>query len=225
MPEQNPNFEYNSQRDLDTNRIETLGDGIFAIVMTLLVLNLVVPQLTGAVNSRALWSALQGLWPNFVSFFLSFVILGIFWTGHRLQFHYIVRSNRPSLWINIFFYLFISFIPFSAALLGHYSHLKLAIGIYGLNLIIAGIALYANWEYALRHKLVMGGEILPADLQRLARFQMLLAPALYVMAILASLWHPYISLVIYALVPIYYILPSRLDHYLPGHVHHGGPRE
>lgn len=193
---------------LDTHRLQLLGDGIFAIVMTLLVLEIHVPE---AASTSELVGAIMALWPNFFSYFLSFVLLGAFWIGHRLQFHYITRSNRMLLWINIFFYLFISLIPFSAAFLGRHYDQQVAVVFYGVNLILAATVLYANWMYAVSRNLARE---VPSEIRREAEKYMLFAPAVYLLAILLSFWSTTASVIIYLVTPVLYILPSRLDQLL-----------
>lgn len=195
---------------LDTHRLQLLGDGVFAIVMTLLVLELHVPELEHPATMELVWAVIT-LWPSFYSYFLSFVLLGAFWIGHRLQFHYIPRSNRSLLWINILFYFFISLIPFSAAFLGKYYDQQAAVVFYGANLTLAALVLYANWKYALRKNLARA---VPPELQREAEKYMLFAPAIYLLAILLSFWSTTASVLIYLLTPILYIIPSRLDELL-----------
>jgi uncharacterized membrane protein len=200
---------------LGTDRIETLSDGIFAIVMTLLVLEIHVPEIGQLTSSAALMHALVALAPKFLSYVISVVVLGTFWIGHHLQFYYIKHSNRTFLWINIVFFAFISLIPFSAALLGNYHHEQVAVIMYGLNLIASGILISALWIYANNgHRLVHDN--IDPKLVRIALKYMLMAPIAYAIGIAVSFWSITASLYLYAIIPILYILPSKLDSYLPG---------
>lgn len=110
---------------LPPNRIEALADGIFAVAMTILVLELHVPDLGKDLSEAHLVSALEAVLPKVLSFVSGFVILGTLWIGHRHQFHYIRRSNRAILWINLVFLLAISSLPFLIALLGTYGPMRL----------------------------------------------------------------------------------------------------
>ncbi len=201
---------------LGTTRIEALSDGIFAIVMTLLVLEIHVPELGQITSSTALIQALIALAPKFLSYCISVVILGLFWIGHHLQFYYIKHSNRTFLWINILFFASISLIPFSAALLGNYPHEQISVIIYGINLIISGILLVALWVYANNgHRLVH--DDIDHQLVRSAFIYMMMGPIAYACCIAISFWSVTATLYVYALIPILYILPSKLDAYLPGY--------
>ena len=100
--------------EISKSRIEMLTDGIFAIVMTLLVLEIAVPQLTHSeVAAGETPKRLLELWPVIYSYALSFIILGFFWINHHDQFYYIKRGNHVFVWITIFHLMFIAFIPFS----------------------------------------------------------------------------------------------------------------
>jgi len=112
---------------LATYRVENLGDGIFAIAMTLLILEFHVPQLGGPSVSRALAQALIEMWPVLICYAMSFLILGVLWIGHHNQFHFIRRTDRLMLWINLAFLMSIAFIPFSTGLLGRYPAERLTI--------------------------------------------------------------------------------------------------
>jgi len=133
--------ETSGQSALSTSRLETLTDGIFAIAMTLLVLNLQIPQIPAALVAARLPHQLEALWPKVLSFILSFIVVGVYWVGHHNQFHYIRRVDRSFMWINILFLLAIAFIPFSAGLLGTYVRQQVVVAIYGLNLVAVGATL------------------------------------------------------------------------------------
>lgn len=192
---------------MSTHRIEALADGVFAIVMTLLVFDLRVPE----VPRGELPSALIALLPKFLGYATSFVLLGIYWVGHRSQFSFIKRADQNFHWLNILFFGFVCLVPFSTGLLSRYPGVWYVVALYGLNLILIGLALFLVWTYAAyRYHLV--DPDLPQPVMRLARQRTLLAPAFYVVAILVGLINPTISLIIFALVPLLYIFPG-LQHF------------
>lgn len=194
---------------LTTSRIEALADGVFAVVMTLLVLDLKVP-VAGPDASAELPGKLLELWPRLLSFVLSFVIAGVYWVGHHNQYHFIRRSDRVLLWINILFLLCVAFIPFSTALLGEYPQQPIAVVIYGLNLILIGLVLYAHWWYATADCRLVDHDIDP-HVVRVAKQRILIAPVAYTLAILLAFVGTALSLAIYLLVPVLYILPGAVD--------------
>ncbi len=101
---------------LSTQRIEALCDGVFAIAMTLLVLDIPVPPSSTA-GARALFHA---LWPDMASYIASFAVLGVYWVGQHTQFHFIRHADQVLLWMTLLFLMLIAAMPFSAALIGHF---------------------------------------------------------------------------------------------------------
>jgi uncharacterized membrane protein len=134
---------------MSTSRIETLVDGIFAIAMTILVLNLNIPDINGPLTSVAFQNAVYSIWPDVLSFVLSFVLLGVFWNIHHRTFHQIEKVDKVLLWINMIWLLFIVLVPFSNTLTGgQYGQFPLAHLIFNLNMLgIAGF-ISLNWFYA-----------------------------------------------------------------------------
>jgi uncharacterized membrane protein len=209
----NPNNDSDIQATgygLSSMRIMTLADGVFAIVLTLLVLDIKAPE---ALSEAELITKLLALWPKLFSYIISFAILGIFWFGHHMEFHYIRRSDRIHIWLNLLFLVCIAFIPFSAALLGANLHNRVAIAIYGFNLIAAGLVRYVHWRYiTYGHRLVdMNMDI--RIIHKVERI-FLLVPFAYLFAICLSFVSIPISLILYTLIPVLYIRPPREDRYL-----------
>ena len=104
----------------------------------------------------------------------------------------------------------VAFIPFSASLLGEYALTSTALTVYGLNLIVVGLALFTHWRYASRGGRLVDGELDPVFLRMVDR-RILLAPACYLLAIGVAYLSPPISLAIYVVVPLLYLLPARFD--------------
>jgi len=195
--------------ELGPARLLALADGIFAIAMTLLVFELKVPVVNLAAG-ESLLSALQALWPKFGACALGFITLGFSWIGHHNQYVAIVRTNRSFLWINIGFLASIAFMPFSCALLGSYPFERTAIVTYGLNFTVAGLLLLAHWEYATSQgRLVREGT--SHDLIVATRRRVALAPAAFLIGTGLCVLSPIASLVVFAAVPIYFIIPGRVD--------------
>lgn len=131
-----------------TERLETLVDGIFAIAMTLLVLALAVPDISGPLSNAVVQNALFDLLPGFETLVISFILLALFWSNHHSAFKKIKQMDKYLLWINITFLLFIVLVPFSASLTGKYPEFPISHIIFNLNLL--GIAFFGflNWYYA-----------------------------------------------------------------------------
>jgi len=135
------------------HRLEFLSDGVFAICFTLLILDIRVPVSEGIHSEQGLAHAFAALSPKLAAYFLSFMTLGIFWVAQSAQFYYIKKSNRKHTWINIFFLLFVSIIPFTTAFLSEYITFKFSVALYWLNLFLLGQMLFFNWRYADKHHL------------------------------------------------------------------------
>jgi TMEM175 potassium channel family protein len=197
-------------RPLSPARLSALTDGIFAIAMTLLVLNLAVPELPAATAAAQLPHALLALWPKLLSYALSFVVVGVYWVGQHNQFHFLRWVDRPFLWLNLLFLLAVCTIPFSAALLGAYMWVPLAVAIYGLNLAAVGAVLYAIWRYATDgHRLVDPN--LPPQAIRIAGRRVAIGVVVYLAAVGVAAFDSWVSVAIYVAMPLYYIVPGRID--------------
>ncbi len=136
---------------LTKQRLETLVDGIFAIAMTLLVVNLFIAR--GSAPSE-LGRILSGQLSSFYAYAIGFLLLASFWVAHHRQFHYVRNTNATHIWINIFMLLFVALMPFSASTLANYLTMTSEI-FFACNLMALGLLLMANWIYATGgHRLV-----------------------------------------------------------------------
>lgn len=140
----------NNDSKMPTKRLETLVDGIFAIAMTLLVLSLAVPQITGSLTEKAVENALYGVLSNFYTLVLSFILLAIFWKIHHQVFNHLKYINGTMLWINIIWLLFIVLVPFSSSLVGDYGQFFISHVIFNINLLGIAVLQYLNWFFAKR---------------------------------------------------------------------------
>src|SRR5262245_24148903 len=151
---------YNHIAGQSLDRLAALSDGVFAIAMTLLVLDLRVPAseafhlmqplwAPGAIQSeQAMLDILVQLAPRLLTYFMSFLTLGIFWVGQQTQLNVFTRSNRTLTWFQLAFLLAVSLMPFTTALLAEFITYRLALLVYWLNLLLLGVVLFASWRYA-----------------------------------------------------------------------------
>ncbi len=132
-------------------RINSLSDGIFAFAITLLILNVAVPE--GTVKAD-LPAALAALWPKYLAFLISFFVIGLYWFTHVRQFRSIKKYDTRLLWLNLIFLLFIVTIPFSTSVMSSYQAV-LSVIVYAALMACAGFMSVAIWAYATHnHKLV-----------------------------------------------------------------------
>ena len=153
-----------------SERQKALADGVFAIVMTLLVLELGVPVVSGTSGHTSLAHGLLEMWPEFLIYILSFMVLGIFWLMHHAIFDSVRYYNTSLAWINIVFLMFVSLIPFSTALFGEHGAERMTALFYGGNLVLLFFTLVSLWGYStsisqltageVDHKLVRGGKLM-----------------------------------------------------------------
>jgi len=199
-----------TEAGLGTGRIMALADGVFAIVLTLLVLDLRAPAAT---SNAQLAKQLRELLPSLLAFVISFAIVGIFWYGHHMESHWIRRSDRVHLGITLALLLTICFVPFSAALLGRNQGLPLAASIYGGNLCVAGVVRYAHWVYATRGGRLVDAAIDP-ELVRHVRRVFLLVILLYLVAIAIAWLSTLVAIACFATIPVLYVIPARQTRHL-----------
>lgn len=194
-------------------RLEALGDGIFSIAMTIMVIELALPVVKGN-NWSSFLSALRGSATDFLCYLISFVVLGIMWFGHRMMFEYIGRTNRYFIFLGVLFYMVVCLVPFSTRFLAHDTLKWYAIMAYGVNLSLCNLTLYAQWLYGINRATLLEKE-LPAEVKKEASRLFLLSPIVYAIAICISFFAPLVSIIIYVLTPILYLIPNKLDKHLP----------
>lgn len=196
------NMQPHEEAKVSTQRLEGLTDATFAIIMTLLVLELRVPeQGTG----HELLAELRHLFPSIVSFAISFIVLGVYWNAHHTQFRYIRKVTHTLVWLNIFYLLVLSFIPFSAALLGRHHTEQVSIMVYAGNLILANIIHFSLWRYA-THKNRLTDPWVDARLVNFGSQLSYFSFVGYVAAIGVSFWSTTVAIMILAVVPLPFVL-------------------
>lgn len=196
-----------------SGRLEALGDGIFSIAMTILVLELALPVVKGG-SFKDFLSALDKTWVEFLCYVISFIVLGIMWFGHRMMFEYITRSNRYFIFLGVLFYMVVCLVPFSTRFLAKETLQWYAILIYGLNLSLCNLTLYCQWTYGIRRPSLMEKE-LPAEVRKEAKTLFLISPVVYSVAIGFAFFMPAVSIGIFVITPVLYLIPNKLDKYMP----------
>jgi uncharacterized membrane protein len=189
------------------NRLEAFSDGVFAIAITLLVLELHVPK----PGSGELGHELLGQWPSYAAYVITFVTIGIIWINHHAAFSRLRAVDHSILMWNLLLLMTVSVLPFTTALMAAYlkegEGERLAAGIYGASLLVMGGAfVLTNRQILLKRPELLKESIAPADARRLLRFAAL-GQIPYAFAVALAIVSPYITLVICGLTAIYYSLP------------------
>jgi uncharacterized membrane protein len=202
---------YNRFTGQSLERLTALSDGLFAVAMTLLVLDLRVPVSAAgsAYTEHGLWDVLLKLGPSFAAYLLSFTMLGTFWLAQHTLLGILGRCDRTLTWISLGFLFVVSLLPFSAALLAHFVRLRLAVGAYWLNILLLGVAL--EWAARYGRKVLVPGDARQSR-SRLAIFRrrILLAQTLYALAALTCVVNTQASVIALAVVQLYFIISPRL---------------
>jgi uncharacterized membrane protein len=194
----------------DNTRLNAISDGVFAIVLTLMVFEIKIPDLAPELAATQLSQALLKLLPDFSILFLSFFILGIYWVGHNNVFLHVLRHDRLMLWLNILFLLNVASIPFPVALLVRYGDNQISVILYAITLAVAGILLDLIWAYATYNRHLMCDSVQP-KLVRSFHIRILTGPIIYLVAIAISFFSLLVPKVLFGFAIVYYLVPTVQD--------------
>jgi uncharacterized membrane protein len=193
-----------------TNRLEALTDGVFAIVMTLLVLDISITGISQSSVQAELLRRILELWPAFLAYAMSFIILGMIWLSHHRIFHYIRYSNPMLMWINVVFLMFVALVPFSTRLMADYLWTQVPFVIYGINMLLIFIMRFALWNYASGKSHLMDSNINLTVIKRLKLVIGIIPPICFILAIGVSLINIIAGYVLLWLFLVYGALSQRL---------------
>lgn len=188
-------------------RMEALTDGIFATVMTILILSLIVPIITSPNSTQQLTSEIFSFLPSVVIYIFSFTVLLVMWIGHNNIFRFIHSVNPRTFWLNGFFLLLIGFVPLSTAFLGKYPLQRPALIFYAINFLLLAITFKLFNDYVRRHHHESEG------LLGRSSKNTVVALAIYSFSILFAFVSPYISLFLFGLMPVFYFAQAFLGMY------------
>lgn len=191
-----------------TDRIEALSDNIFAVAMTLLVVNIRVPHVSE--GTEHVLPLILPLWHHLRAFSLSFIIIGLYWVAHHRIFGFIKRSDAILLVLNLVFMGFAVLTPFLSGLLGQFDESRVSLALYGTNMIFISLTLQIIWWYASSRKRLVDSQLDRATI-RLQMLRNLLVPAVCIVAVAFSFINPKVSLWIYLLSPLSFLWPIRRD--------------
>ena len=198
---------YNDLEGQKIVRIEAISDGVFAVALTLLVLDLHVPFSAAIHTENNLILSFCKITPKLLTYFLSFMTLGIFWTGHTTQFSFIEKSDRNLNWISLFFLMLVALLPFSTAFLSEYLQFRTALFAYWFNILLLGLMLLLHWSYAYNHDLLN----IPADdrkqINKAVRKRIIIAQSLYAAGASLCFISDYLSIAVIIVIQLNYALP------------------
>jgi uncharacterized membrane protein len=182
---------------MQKERLAAFSDGVFAIIITIMVLELKVPH-------GADWAALAALWPVFLSYVLSFIYVAIYWNNHHHMLHVVQRVNGGILWANTHLLFWLSLVPFATGWMGDNAFATLPVAVYGVALLMPGVAYYTLQQVIIRAQ----GPNSPLARALGRDFKGKSSPLLYVAAIGLAFVHPWIACAIYVLVALMWLVPD-----------------
>src|SRR5918996_1609457 len=176
------------------SRLEAFSDGVFAIAITLLIIEVRPPD--AAPDELA--GDLVSLWPSYAAYAVSFVVIGIIWVNHHEIFEGIRAVDRPLLFLNLLLLLTVAFLPFPTALLGEYirdgDNAHIAAAVYGFNMTMIGVSFTAIWTYLLRVPSLLGPDVETEAALR-ARRAAAIGPVIYALTIPLAFLSPVACLI------------------------------
>jgi uncharacterized membrane protein len=209
------NTLYNRIAGNSVERLAALSDGIFAVAMTLLAIDLRLPVVEVIHSERDLLHALLAVAPNVLVYFTSFLTLGIFWVGQQSQLNHLERSNIRLTWIHLLLLFGVTLLPLSTKFLAEFTDYRTALIVYWLNILLIGGIFYISWGYATRNSLVKAD--LPREVMVAICRRILIAQLLYAFSASLCFFSVRLSIVLIVLIQLNYVLsPGFRESSAPG---------
>ena len=197
----------------DTNRLETFSDGVIAIAITLLIIEIGVPHLEGEeAGNRALFDALLDLWPSYLGYVVSFLTIGIMWINHHNIFRFIARTDQKFLALNLLLLLCIAFLPFPTAVMAEYlgePGQRTAVVLYGASFTVTAVFYYLLWSYSSRGRRLIDPSVNQRAIDAVERRYRLGAP-IYLAGTLVGAIVPLAGMLVFLTLDLFYVLPYLL---------------
>lgn len=194
---------------MSKDRVEAFSDGVFAIILTLLVLELRVPDIANHASFAQYIVALTPLLPKFFSFILTFAAISNYWVGHHNYFRSLRDVNLGIVWLNIFFLFWLCFLPFPTALLGSHLTDQFPIVLYGVNSLLIALTFFALRAYTVRTKLFTKMD--KESMKSQGPTHTLPAIAFFLIGIPFAFVNVYVSILCYLLHPLLYFIPNFIE--------------
>jgi uncharacterized membrane protein len=191
------------------NRVEAFSDGIFAIIITLLVLEIKVPHIENYNSTEELTGALLRLFPKFTGWIISFFTIAVIWVNHHKIFKQIRVLDHGIFWWNAMLLLWASFIPFPTAVLGDYPGNFVSIVLYGAVMALMALSFTCMRWYVLGKKETLEESVDVRAFRTGTWFSLLFGPVMYLSGIVLGLIHPYLAFAIYLGIPVYFIFSEN----------------
>ena len=191
-----PRHEDDEAAEEGIGRILALSDGVFAVAITLLVFELAVPATT---SDAELPRALLGLWPRYLAYVVSFVVIARFWVVHRLAFRLIARDDGVLVWLNLLLLMLVAFLPFPTAVVGAHAGSPAATVLYAASVTLAAMASAAYWWYASGRAGLLRADARRAQVRAL-RARSLSAPVFFALTLPIAVFAPYAAEIVWIFI-------------------------
>ena len=188
-----------TEPDLGLERIVFFSDAVIAIAITLLVIELKVPEIASGRAVEELPGRLLELVPQMRSFAISFVVIGVYWLGHHRMFRAIVRYDRGLMWLNLMFLFFIAFLPFPTSVLGQYGDTQIAVVFYAVSVALLGASKTLLWYYSSKNHRLIDPSLSPQAIQA-ELWRGLDAPLVFLFSIAISFISPLVTTISWLLM-------------------------
>ena len=198
---------YNQVAGRSVERLAALSDGIFAVAMTLLVLDLRTPLVDAIHSERDLWHALGAAAPQIVMYLMTFLTLGIFWIGQQTQLNHLSRSDRTLTWVHLAFLFAVTLMPFSTRLLAEFAAYRVALVLYWANIALLGLTLYLSWGRAVRAGLLKS-DVSPETIVAICR-RIIAGQSFYAFGALLCVFSTYWSIAFIVVVQLNFAIAPR----------------
>jgi uncharacterized membrane protein len=192
------------RQDFQLERFTFFTDGVCAICITLLIIEIRVPEFE-APTDGLLWQSLSHMSLRFLGFVISFGIVGHYWSVHHRIFGYVVKYTTSLLWINLAFLFTVVLLPFSSGFVGQYSsytELKIPYAVYTFNMCLTGFMNCWLWLYVSNPKRKMLSRVISPARIRLGLYRSLVIPVIFIISFFISLFLPVVSRFILILIPV-----------------------
>lgn len=191
------------------SRVETFSDGIFAIIITLLVLEIKVPHIDAPLSSKNLLESLLAILPKFISWIISFFTIAVIWVNHHRLFKQFKILDSGIFWWNTVLLMWTTFIPFPTAVLGDYPSNFLSIVFYGLVMSLMAASFSFMRFYVIRKKDLLEENVNFDQFKKGTMMSVIFGPVMYLSGILLGFIHPWLSFTVYLGIPVYFIFSEN----------------
>lgn len=202
------NVHPESRKEFQLERLILFTDAVFAIAITLLIIEIKIPELHGdEATEGALVHSMVRLIPKFAGFFISFMLIGMYWTRHHFLFGFVVDYTPKLIWLNLLFLVSIVLMPFSTGLFGEYSvpdaiYLKTPLIIYVANVCLSGIMLFLLWQYVGDPANGVADPSLPREVVRESKQRAFVVSLVFALTIAVAFINPYAARYFPILTPV-----------------------